>query len=156
MYSQKCRPRYIKTEHIYLLTGSKRFVQFQFFCRWQSQHVHSHSLTGTNSRRDSTVPMCLLDMMRLAKAAKPIGLSANSHRLLTVIWYSITHSLFLSRLKNLPSLQILPTTALPFFYLNIYYVDSPDCLLLFLAYLFSTFSFFSVFTLFSCRFRAVD
>jgi len=34
-------------------------------------------------------------------------------------------------------------------------MDSPDCLLLFLAYLFSTFSF-SVFTLFSCRFRAVD
>ena len=50
-----------------------------------------------------------------------------------VIWYSITHSLFLSRLKNLPSLQILPIAALLFFYLNIYYVDSPDCLLLFLS-----------------------
>ena len=28
---------------------------------------------------------------------------------------------------------ILPTAALPFFYLSIYYVDSPDCLLLFLS-----------------------
>ena len=46
---------------------------------------------------------------------------------LLLFWYSITHSLFLSRLKNLPSLQILPTAALPFFYLNICYVDSPDC-----------------------------
>ena len=53
--------------------------------------------------------------------------------ILTVIRYSVTHSLFLSRLKNLPSLQILPTAALPFFYLNMYYVDSPDCLLLFLS-----------------------
>jgi len=46
--------------------------------------------------------------------------------ILTVIWYSITHSLFLSSLKTF-LLQILPTAALPFFYLNIYYVDSPDC-----------------------------
>jgi len=28
---------------------------------------------------------------------------------------------------------ILPTAALHFFYLNIYYVDSPDCLLLLLS-----------------------
>jgi len=53
-------------------------------------------------------------------------------RILTVIWYSITHSLFLSRLKTFPSLQIIPPAALPFFYLNIYYVDSTDCLLLIL------------------------
>ena len=52
---------------------------------------------------------------------------------LLLFWYSITHSLFLSRLKNLPSLQILPTAALPFFYLNIYYMNSPDCLLLLLG-----------------------
>ena len=52
---------------------------------------------------------------------------------LTIIWYSITHSLFHSRLNNLPFLQILPTAALPFFFLNIHYVDSPDCLLLFLG-----------------------
>jgi len=38
-----------------------------------------------------------------------------------------------SYIKHLPSLQILPTAALPFFYLNIHYVDSPDCLLLFLS-----------------------
>jgi len=42
---------------------------------------------------------------------------------------SPTHSFF----QNLPSLQFLPTAGLPFFYLNIYYVDSPDCLLLFLS-----------------------
>jgi len=35
--------------------------------------------------------------------------------------------------SNLPPLQIFPTAALPFFYLNIHYVDSPDCLLLFLS-----------------------
>ena len=55
----------------------------------------------------------------------------------TVIWYSVTHSLFLSRL--------FPTAALPFFYLNIYYVDSPDCLLLFLSISVFYFLFFSVF-----------
>jgi len=53
--------------------------------------------------------------------------------ILTIIWYSITHSLFHSRLKTFLLLQILPTAALPFFYLNIHYVDSPDCLLLFLS-----------------------
>ena len=52
--------------------------------------------------------------------------------ILTIIWYSITHSLFHSRLKNLPFLQILPTAALPFC-LNIHYMDSPDCILLFLS-----------------------
>jgi len=35
--------------------------------------------------------------------------------------------------ENLPCLQILPTAALFFYYLNIYHVDSPDCLLLFLS-----------------------
>jgi len=44
---------------------------------------------------------------------------------------SPTHS-FIPGLK-LPSLQILPTAALPFFYLNIHYVESADCLLLFLS-----------------------
>jgi len=32
-----------------------------------------------------------------------------------------------------PFLQILPTAALPFFFLNIHYMNSPDCLLLFLS-----------------------
>jgi len=73
---------------------------------------------------------------------------------LTVIWYSITHSLFLS---NLPSLQILPTAALPFFYLNIYYVDSPDCFTVISKHIcFLLLVFFPVFTLFRCRFRAAD
>jgi len=45
--------------------------------------------------------------------------------------------------------------SLPFFFLNIHYMDSPDCYCYFWAYLFSTFSF-SVLSLFSCRFRAVD
>ena len=35
--------------------------------------------------------------------------------------------------SELVSVQILPTAVLPFFYLNIYYVDSPDCLQLFLS-----------------------
>jgi len=70
--------------------------------------------------------------------------------------YAITHALFHSTLNsyNLPFLQILPTAALP-----IRYMDSPDCLLLFLSIGLSVFyslSFFPVFTLFSCRFRAVD
>ena len=53
--------------------------------------------------------------------------------ILTVLWYSITHSLFLSWLKTFllcKSFQLQPF--LPF-YLNIYYMDFPDCLLLFLG-----------------------
>jgi len=59
------------------------------------------------------------------------SLSANSHTYYYLVFH---HPLTLSfQAYNLPSLQILPTAALPFFYLNIHYVDSPDCLLLFLT-----------------------
>jgi len=59
------------------------------------------------------------------------SLSANSHAYYYLVFH---HRLALSfQAYNLPSLQILPTAALPFFYLNIHYVDSPDCLLLFLT-----------------------
>ena len=44
-----------------------------------------------------------------------------------------------------------------FFFVKIHYMDSPDCLVLFLSISVLYFLvFFSVFTLFSCRFRAVD
>ena len=55
--------------------------------------------------------------------------------ILTIIWYSITHSLFHSRLKTFLFCKSFPLQ--PFF-LNIHYVDSPNCLLLFLSTLFST------------------
>jgi len=73
--------------------------------------------------------------------------------ILTVVWYSITHSLLL------PSLQIFPTVALPFFLLKYLLHGFPGLfsLLLFLGISVFYFLFFSsVFTLFSCRFRAVD
>ena len=76
--------------------------------------------------------------------------------ILTVIWYSITHSLFLSRLKTFILYKSFPLQPFLSLYLNIYYMDSPDCLLLFLGMSVFYFQFFSVFTLFSCRFRAVD
>jgi len=55
-----------------------------------------------------------------------------------------------------PFLQILLTVTF-FFFFRIDYVDSPDCLLLFLCIIsvFLLFSFFSVLH-FNCRFRAVD
>jgi len=53
--------------------------------------------------------------------------------ILTVIWYSITHSLFLSRLKTFLFHKSFPLWPFFCFYLNIYYMDSPDCLLLFLG-----------------------
>ena len=53
-------------------------------------------------------------------------------------------TLFHSRLKTFLFLQILPTAALHFFFLNIHYMDSPDCLLLFLSI--SVFYFFCFYT----------
>ena len=72
------------------------------------------------------------------------SLSANSHRPYLLLFGipSPTYSFF-PGLK--PSLQILSTAALPFFYLNIYYVDSPDWLLLFLSISVFYFQFFCVF-----------
>ena len=62
--------------------------------------------------------------------------------------YSITHSLFHSRLKSfLFCKSSLPS--LSFFSFRIHYMDFPDCLLLLLSIsVFLLFSFFSVFTLF--------
>jgi len=65
--------------------------------------------------------------------------------ILTVIWYSTTHLLFLSRLKTLLLyIQIFPTVALPFFLLKYllhgWIPRTVYCY--FWAYLFSTFSFF--------------
>ena len=53
--------------------------------------------------------------------------------ILTVVWYSVTHSLFLSRLKTFLLYNSFPLQPFRSFYLNIYYMDSPDCLLLFLG-----------------------
>ena len=73
--------------------------------------------------------------------------------ILTVIWYSITHSLFLS---NLPSLQIFPTVTLPFFLLKYLLHGFPGLFTVISGHICFLLLFFSVFTLFSCRFRAVD
>ena len=62
--------------------------------------------------------------------------------ILTVIWYSITHSLFLSRLKTLFLYKSFPLQPFLSSYLNIYYMDSPDCLLLFLGISVFYFQFF--------------
>ena len=71
--------------------------------------------------------------------------------ILTVIWYSITHSLLL------PSLQIFPTVALPFFLLKYLLHGFPGLFTVISGHIcFLLFVFSSVFTLFSCRFRAVD
>ena len=62
--------------------------------------------------------------------------------ILTVIWYSITHSLFLSRLKTFLLYKSFPLQPFLSFYLKIYYMDSPDCLLLFLGISVFYFQFF--------------
>ena len=63
-------------------------------------------------------------------------------------WYSITHSLFHSRLKSFYSANP-PYRSLSFVSFKIHYIDFPDCLLLLLSIsVFLLFSFFSVFTLF--------
>ena len=63
------------------------------------------------------------------------GLYLPTVSILTVIWYSITltHSLFLSRLKTFLLYKSFPLWPFLSCYLNIYYMDSPDCLLLFLG-----------------------
>jgi len=68
-------------------------------------------------------------------------------------YHSITPSLFHSRLKNPPILQILPTVAFLFFF-RTDYMDSTDCLLILLGT--SVFYVFSCFPLFSCWFHAID
>ena len=78
--------------------------------------------------------------------------------ILTVIWYSITHSLFHSRLKTFLLCKSFPLQSfLSSTYKNIYYVDSPGLFTVISEHIcFLLLVFFSVFTLFSCRYRAVD
>jgi len=52
--------------------------------------------------------------------------------ILTIIWYSITHSLFHSRLKTFLFCESFPLQPFLFFF-RIHYVDSSDYLLLFLS-----------------------
>ena len=47
--------------------------------------------------------------------------------------HSMQSRVYMKRSSVLPFPQILPTAALHFFFLNIHYMDSPDCLLLFLS-----------------------
>ena len=71
-------------------------------------------------------------------------------------WYSITHSLFHSRLKSSLSSNP-PYRSLSFVSFKIHYMDLPDCLLLLLSIsVFLLFTFFLFLHFFSCRFRAVD
>ena len=53
--------------------------------------------------------------------------------ILTIIWYSITHSLFHSRLKTFLFCKSFPPQYFLFFFFRTHYMDSPDCLLLFLS-----------------------
>ena len=78
--------------------------------------------------------------------------------ILTVIWYSVTHSLFLSRLKTFLLYTNLSHCSPSFLSTEIFTTWIPRTVYCyFWAYLFSTFGFSSsVFTLFSCRLRAVD
>jgi len=77
--------------------------------------------------------------------------------ILTIIWYSITQSLFHSRMK--PSFSANPSHCSPSFLLLKYSLHGFPGLFTVISEhflnLFSTFSF-SVFTLFSRPFRAVD
>ena len=74
------------------------------------------------------------------------SLSANSHTY--YYWYSITHSLFHSRLKTFLFCKSFPPQPFLFFF-RTDYIDYPDCLLLLLSISVFTFLFFC-FTLFSC------
>ena len=81
------------------------------------------------------------------------SLSDNSHT--CYYRYSITHSLFHSRLKTFLFCKSFPLQ--PFlFSFRIHYMDFPDCLLLLLSIFRLLLFSFSVLTLFSCPFRAVD
>ena len=81
------------------------------------------------------------------------SLSANSHTY--YYWYSITHSLFHSRLNTFLFCKSFPPQPFLFFF-RIHYMDSPGCLLLLLSiFRLLRFSFFCFYT-FGCRFRAVD
>ena len=73
--------------------------------------------------------------------------------ILTVIWYSITHSLFLSGLKTF---LLFPTVALPYFLLKYLLHGFPGLFTVISGHICFLLIVFSVFTLFSCQFHAVD
>ena len=122
---------------------------------------------ATDCRRRTRATSCLARVVpntgadaQCNKLAKVVGrtnlirsLSANIH---TYYYrYSITHSLFHSRLKTSLFCKSFPPQPFLFFF-RIHYKDSPDCLLLLLSIFRLLLFSFSVFTLFSYRFRAVD
>jgi len=91
----------------------------------------------------TTTPFKFLTSVSLSKAiCSIIGVRPATVRILyghylptvilTIIWYSITHSLFHSRIKTFFSAN--PSHHSPsFFFFRIHYMDSPDCLLLLLS-----------------------
>ena len=104
---------------------------------------------ATTSRTSNAVCLCDPTFSRFSRTPT-CDRQTDRHRAIvnshTYCYLAFHHPLALSfQAQNLPSLQILPTAALPFFYLNIYYVDSPDCLLLFLSICFFLLVFFFCF-----------
>jgi len=75
--------------------------------------------------------------------------------ILTIIWYSINHSLFHSRLKTFLLRKSLPPQS-SLFLLQDSLHGFPRLLTVISEHICSLLFSFSVFTLFSCRFRAVD
>jgi len=76
--------------------------------------------------------------------------------ILTIIWYSITHSLLHSTLKTFLFCKSFPLQPFPFLLLKYPLHGFPGLFTVISEHTCFLLLFFSVFTLFSCRFRAVD
>jgi len=119
-------------KNTYLLTSSLRSGR-----RVRTFNKPSVLRAATTSRTGNAVCLCDPTFSRFCRTPT-CGRQTDRHRAIvnshTYCYLAFHHPLTLSfQAQNLPSLQILPTAALPLFYLNIYYVDSPGCLLLFLS-----------------------
>ena len=74
-------------------------------------------------------------------------------KMMWMMWYSITHPLFLSGLKTF---LLFPTVALPYFLLKYLLHGFPGLFTVISGHICFLLLVFSVFTLFICRFHAVD
>ena len=101
------------------------------------RHTHTHTpVSGSSNWYRYTCHGLYCDQEVAGPIHRP--LAAVTTLILIIIWYSITHSLFHSRL--ITYFPANPSDRSPsFFFFGIHYMDSPDCLLLLLSISVSTF-----------------
>ena len=119
-----------------------------------SSYIHTHTTIRKSERKTGDVHNSTNNKQK-QRIGADLSLSPYSHTYChTYYWYSITHSLFHSRLKFSAN---PPYRTLSFFSFRFHYMDFPDCLLLLLSTsVYLLFSFFLFLHFFTCRFRAVD